>query len=114
MTAVSFVHSSLTKWVKMNGKETYHARASARPAMPPAIRWVLNGIFSFGAGAVGDGLAGLPSRADLIDITKWILGLSFPASQVRCREADDVCSCSNGQRRGWLILDCARIKLING
>jgi hypothetical protein len=32
------------------------------------MRWVLNGIFSFGAGVVGDGLAGLPSRADLMDM----------------------------------------------
>lgn len=49
-------------------ERTYHARASARPAIPPAIRCVLSGIFSFGAGAVGDGLAGLPSKADLMDM----------------------------------------------
>ena len=54
----------------MEDKGTYHARASARPATPPAIRWVLSGIFSLGAGVVGDGLAGLPSSADLIDMAE--------------------------------------------
>jgi hypothetical protein len=58
---------------KMTGEETYHARASARPATPPAIRWVLSGIFSFGAGVVGFGLAGLPSSADLIDMMVYSL-----------------------------------------
>jgi hypothetical protein len=57
----------------MRGEETYHARASARPATPPAIRWVLSGIFSFGAGVVGFGLAGLPSSADLIDMMVYSL-----------------------------------------
>jgi hypothetical protein len=57
----------------MRGEETYHARASARPATPPAIRWVLSGIFSLGAGVVGFGLAGLPSSADLIDMMVYSL-----------------------------------------
>jgi hypothetical protein len=53
---------------------THQAIASAKPAIPPAIRWVLSGIFSFGVGGVeGEGDIGLlwldePSNADLIDI----------------------------------------------
>lgn len=36
---------------------TYHTHASARPANPPATRWVINGILCFsGFAAVGAGV----------------------------------------------------------
>jgi hypothetical protein len=36
---------------------TYHTHASARPANPPATRWVINGILCFsGLPAVGVGV----------------------------------------------------------
>jgi len=83
---------------------TYHARASARPATPPAIKWVLSGIFSLGAGVVEAGLLGFPSSADLIDMAVW----SFLIDNY-----DDVgviatlmmgCTRVNGQRRCTIIL----------
>jgi hypothetical protein len=48
---------------------TYHARASARPAIPPAMRCVLSGIFSLGATTGGAGFwRDEPSSVDLIDM----------------------------------------------
>jgi len=72
----------------MEDKGTYHARASARPATPPAIRWVLSGIFSFGAGIVGDALAGLPSSADLIDMAELFSLVDNGSSEARNNEVD--------------------------
>jgi hypothetical protein len=52
---------------------TYHARASASPAIPPAMRCVLSGIFSLGATTGGGGdERDEPSSVDLIDMVPEI------------------------------------------
>lgn len=62
---------------------TYHARASARPAIPPAIKWVLSGIFSLGADGAGvlvvDVPLPLPLGAELFKVDLMdMVGLAYP------------------------------------